>query len=303
MKNSKPSTAKKNYKKIKMGSCIDCYPNNWMTARFPHDHEPGTCFKLLRGTKVKWEGNKIIFVEIKTEMIKKFKELGFEDRSEKNICPFYPNECHKCLWFDLNMGSLAIAMPKNYFLWFNNAVAFLKSSKLIYENVWQEFLNSQTREDIRKTISEHPILHSRHRTFLLMMGYAFENLLKSLLAVKLGEKETFHENWYTHDLVELCEFAGIKNNFDKEYKIRLLDILSSSIKWTAKYPGPKQENEIWSVFRDGSFIASFYPPNIVVKIEELFWEIYEQFPLERKKELKEVLDKENIPFLEIRSES
>jgi hypothetical protein len=254
-----------------------------MEAKFNSKYPKGTCIRMTGiGSRSK---------KNKAEMILKFAEMGRNVSGSR--CPFYPKEGIECQWYKVNEGLFTYNFSRNYFLWFQNAIAFLESSKTLYEKMYSDLIEwKKDRQNtaITDLVEENPVLYARYKIYLLTMGYAFENLLKTMLTIGLKKDEQFNEDWYDHNLIELAKYAGLTDVLSVEINERILGVLSSSIVWTAKYPAPRNESEIWYVFRNGSFLPRVYAPQVVELIEKLFWEIFEKIPEPQKRELKKVLD-------------
>lgn len=75
--------------------------------------------------------------------------------------------------------------------------------------------------------------------YSLLVGFAFENLIKGLLVEKEPAKYALKTNWETgsgHELAELARLAEINPTAEE---LSLLDFLEQTILWSGRYPTKK----------------------------------------------------------------
>jgi len=120
--------------------------------------------------------------------------------------------------------------------------------------------------------------------YLLLMGYAIENLIKGILMLR--HKEYFKPTGEitsigTHKLVSLCQQCGIQLLGEES---TLLDKLIKYIRWAGRYPVPLKTKEMLPINPsrgDSSWTWSeggaFHPPEIYERVESLYVKIWSEF--------------------------
>lgn len=103
--------------------------------------------------------------------------------------------------------------------WLMQAESF-KSSAII---VFNHLLENPKKETT-------PYIHYYHRIAMMLMGYAIELLLKTIL-IKQSKA-----NQETHDLIELTKSASVKLN---QEEVACLANFTQWVIWAGKYPTPK----------------------------------------------------------------
>ena len=122
--------------------------------------------------------------------------------------------------------------------------------------------------------------------YFLLMGYAFENLLKATLM--LEHPEYFKPNAKmteirSHDLVKLCGRCNISLQLQET---NLLEELTIYIEWQGKYPIPLEPEKMWPIKQaDGSWKTrgvAFHGRKTQEEVDKLYIKIWNE--LEHRQE-------------------
>jgi hypothetical protein len=113
--------------------------------------------------------------------------------------------------------------------------------------------------------------------YFLLMGYAFENLLKAILMLEHPEyfkPNTKMKDIMIHDLVILCDRGNISLELNET---ELLKELTIYIIWQGRYPIPLEAEKMWPIKQDdGSWKTSgvaFHGRDTQEKVDELYIKI------------------------------
>jgi hypothetical protein len=139
--------------------------------------------------------------------------------------------------------------------WFDNANRLTLAMSLIEPSVlsYWEILNKH------EGFSEETPEYDCHLIFLMLAGYAIENLCKGFLVTTLSREEAtavksgkYPRRLATHSIPQLVKWAGLEVD---EIERNLLLRIQAAVVWRGRYPVPKSGDEISPFMQNASDVA------------------------------------------------
>jgi len=141
--------------------------------------------------------------------------------------------------------------------WFHNANRLTLAMSLIapsIERYWEIMQEQFLRED--EGFSEKTPEYDCHLIFMMLAGYAIENLCKGFLIKQLTDEELvaakngkYPSRLANHNVQELVKWTGLDIDASEE---NLLTRVQAAAIWRARYPVPKSDENILPAAQLGS---------------------------------------------------
>lgn len=134
--------------------------------------------------------------------------------------------------------------------WWVKAASLLRAAELCWDHYSAARVDFQKDPEryVREKKGFVDDLHLVH-VYFLVSGMAIEGFLKGIVVARNtdlfadGSKE---RRLYSHDLVDLAQWAGVDIDADARF---LLKQLEGAVVWHGRYPTPRNKND-WSRWRD-----------------------------------------------------
>jgi len=136
--------------------------------------------------------------------------------------------------------------------WFDNANRLMLAMRLIEPSIQSYWAILRKHEGFSEETPEYEC----HLIFLMLAGYAIENLCKGFLVTSLSDEEVtavksgkYPRRLATHNIPELVKWAGLEAD---EVEKNLLLRIQAAVVWRGRYPAPRSGDEILPSIQAGS---------------------------------------------------